>query len=265
MDFLKKHYEKILLSVVLLGLAVAAGYLPFEVANVREKLAAVTSAVDDPKVAPIPDLNLSTNEAVLARLKGPIVFGFGTGKHGLFNPSGTWMKGKGPGGFPPIPPPPSGLEGLVVTNITPLLLRIEFQGISQSGTSTRYRFYVQNQAASISSLQRGRIVILSTNDKPDVILLKDVIGPKDNPDGFRVELTDARTTVVVPKDKGYSEVAGYSADLRHEGEGRTFLRQKQGSKLTVAGSTYNVVAISASDVTIEDEKTKRRTVISLNR
>ncbi len=265
MEFLKKHYEKILLSVVLLGLAVAAGYLPFEVASVRESLAAVTSAVDDPKVAPIPDLNLSTNEAVLARLKGPIAFGFGTGNHGLFNPSGTWMKGNGPGGFPPIPPPPSGIEGLTVTNITPLMFRIEYQGLSQGGTAARYRFYVQNQAAAISSLQRGRIVILATNDKPDVILLKEVIGPKDNPDGFRVEVTGSRTTVVVPKDKGYSEIAGYSADLHHEREGRSFLRLKQGSKLTVGGSTYNVVAISASDVTIEDEKTKRRTEISLNR
>jgi hypothetical protein len=267
MDFLKNHYEKLILSVVLLGLAAAAGYLPFEVSTVRERLAAVTTSIEEGKVEPLPALDLSTNEAVLGRLKGKVDFTFGEGTHGLFNPAGVWKKGPGPGGWPPIPPAPSGLLGLGVTNITPLMLKLEFQGLSQTGGAgtTRYRFYTQNQAATNSALQRGRIVIMGTSDKPDVFLLKEVIGAKDNPDGFVLELTDSRTAVSVGKDKPFSEIAGYSADLRHEREGRAFLRQRQGAKLTVGGTTYNVVAISASDVTIEDDKTKRRTVIPLNR
>jgi hypothetical protein len=267
MDFLKNHYEKLVLSVVLLGLAAAAGYLPFEVASVRERLASVTTSIEEGKVDPLPPLDLSTNEAVLGRLKGKVDFNFGEGTHGLFNPSGVWKKGPGPGGWPPIPPAPSGLLGLGVTNINPLILKIEFQGLSQTGGSgtTRYRFYAQNQASTNSALQRGRIVILGTNDKPDVFLIKEVIGARENPDGFVLELSDSRTAVSVAKDRPFSDVAGYSADLRHEREGRSFLRQRQGAKLSVGGSGYNVVAISASDVTIEDEKTKRRTVIPLNR
>ena len=38
MDFLKKHYEKVILSVVLLGLAVAAGFLLFRVSYVQQSL-----------------------------------------------------------------------------------------------------------------------------------------------------------------------------------------------------------------------------------
>jgi len=267
MDFLKNHYEKLILSVVLLGLAAAAGYLPFEVASVRERLAEVTTSIEEGKVEPIPALDLSTNEVVLGRLKGRIDFTFGEGTHGLFNPAGVWKKGPGPGGWPPIPPAPSGLLGLVVTNITPLMLKLEYQGLSQTGSggTTRYRFYTQNQASTNSALQRGRIVIQGANDKPDVFLIKDIIGARENPDGFLLELVDSRTTVSVGREKPFSEIAGYSADLRHEREGRSFLRQRQGAKLTVGGAAYNVVAISASDVTIEDDKTKRRTVIPLNR
>lgn len=269
MDFLKNHYEKLILSVVLLGLAAAAGYLPFEVASVRERLAAVTTGIEEGRVEPLPELSLSTNEAALARLKGSPDFAFGTSGHGLFNPSGVWKKGPGPGGFPPIPPPPPGLLGLVVTNITPLALKVEFQGLSQTGQTgrgpTRYRFFVQDQASTNTALQRGRIMILSTNDKPEVFLIKAVIGPREEPDGFNLELVDGRTQISVSKDKPYTEVSGYSADLRHEREGRSFLRQRRSARISVGGDNYNVVAISAADVTIEDDKTKRRTVIPLNR
>ena len=38
MDFLKKHYEKVLLGVVLLGLAVAVAFLPFKIASDKQAL-----------------------------------------------------------------------------------------------------------------------------------------------------------------------------------------------------------------------------------
>ena len=39
MDFLKKHYEKLVLSVVLLAVAVAAFLLTVQVGNVKQTLA----------------------------------------------------------------------------------------------------------------------------------------------------------------------------------------------------------------------------------
>ncbi len=270
MEFLKHHYEKLILSVVLLGLALAAGYLPFEVTRVRERLAEVTTAIEDGRVEPLAPLDLSTNEAVLRRVKAAPDFAFGDMAHGLFNPVGTWRKGPAPGG-PPVPPAPAGVEGLVVTNITPLMLRVEFQGVSSSGVASdpvRYRFYVQNQASTNATLARGRIVLLAAaerSSRPEVIALKEVIGSSDDPDAFQVQLTDSRAVVTVTKDTPHTEVAGYMADLRHEREGRSYLRQRPGAKLTIGGTLYNIVAISRDDVTIEDDKTKRRTVIRLHR
>jgi hypothetical protein len=252
MDFLKHHYEKVLLGVVLLLLTVVAGYLPFEVASVRSGLDAITDQIGNPKVKPLDPLNLATNVAVVDRLEKDIEFGFGTGVHGLFNPSGTWRKP--PQGFPPIPPAPAGVEGLAVTKITPLMLQVEYQGPSQGSgtTSPRYRFYFKNEASTNRADMRGRIIIHGPGARPDAFIVKDMLGPKEE-----------RETVTVSKEKPYSEVAGFAADLRHEAEGRNYLRQRPGSKLAIAGTAYNIVAVSEADVTIEDDKTKRRTVVPL--
>jgi hypothetical protein len=48
MDFLKKNYEKILLGVVLLGLAVAVGFLPFKIASEKQKLKDMSDSVLNP-------------------------------------------------------------------------------------------------------------------------------------------------------------------------------------------------------------------------
>ena len=38
MDFVKKHYEKIILGIVLVGLAVAVAFIPFKVSNEKKDL-----------------------------------------------------------------------------------------------------------------------------------------------------------------------------------------------------------------------------------
>jgi len=38
MDFVKKHYEKIILGIVLVGLAVAVAFIPFKVASEKKEL-----------------------------------------------------------------------------------------------------------------------------------------------------------------------------------------------------------------------------------
>lgn len=271
MDFLKNHYEKLILSVVLLGLAVVAGYLPFVVSSVRERLAEVTTAIEDGRVEPLKPLDLSTNEAVLARAMSRAEFTFGEGPHGLFTPAGTWRKGPGPGGWPPIPPAPSGVEGLRVTDITPLELVVKLQNVSKGSSAAfglRYNFFVKNEASTNTALARGRVVILAAKEKPsptDPLFIKDIIGAPEDPDALQVQLTDTRQVITVTKDQPYVEVAGFSADLRHERENRNYPRQRPGSKLTIGGTVYNVVAINEHDVTIEDDKTKRRTVIPFSR
>ena len=86
-----------------------------------------------------------------------------------------------------------------------------------------------------------------------------------DPTELVVELAvDSRKTVTLTKDNPtYTEVGGFAADLRHEAENRNYPHQRQGQKISLAGVVYNIVAISESDVTLEDSQTKKRTIIRL--
>src|SRR4051812_26376575 len=83
MEFLKKHYEKILLSIVLLGVAIAAGWLPFAIAEAKIVLDARTKTLPAPKL--VKPIDLTSNEAAVSRLKEATVLSF-SGAHNLFNP-----------------------------------------------------------------------------------------------------------------------------------------------------------------------------------
>src|SRR5581483_314480 len=86
MEFLKKHYEKILLSVVLLGLGGAALWLPGAIDEAKQQL----EVQIEQKVQnhPVTDLDLSQPKAALERLKNPAPVVL-SGEHNLFNPV-TW-------------------------------------------------------------------------------------------------------------------------------------------------------------------------------
>src|SRR6266568_4994976 len=90
MDFLKRHYEKVLLGLVLVGLAVAVGVLPFFISSEQQKLRDVTSVVLNPKVKPLTNLDMSLPEQAFKRLASPAVIDFGPPNR-LFNPM-PWQK-----------------------------------------------------------------------------------------------------------------------------------------------------------------------------
>jgi hypothetical protein len=75
MQFLTKHYEKILLSVVLLGLAAAAAALPWKVSNERDRLEEISRNLTiKVKAKPFKPLDewVTTNRMIVARLEAPL-------------------------------------------------------------------------------------------------------------------------------------------------------------------------------------------------
>lgn len=261
MDFLKKHYEKVILSFVLACLAVTAALLPLKVAAVNNDLQGTTRVIGKGKGKPIKPLDLTTNEAALAKVRSSRPVEFSEQGHYVFNPI-MWVKG--PGGRK-VPKEDTGLASLIVTNIAPLRTQITYQEARPSGATTRYLFVIVREASTNSSHWRPFQRFVGGGDRPnEVFTLKEVRGPLDDPTEFVIELTgDSGKAVTVAKDRPYSEVAGFAADLRHELDNRVFLKQRQGQRLTIAGMTYNIVAISQFDVTLEDSQTKKRTTIRL--
>jgi hypothetical protein len=85
MDFLKKHYEKVLLGVVLLGLAVAVAFLPFKIASEKQKLEDMRNQLIHPKVKALANLDLALPDEMLKRMATPAMIDF-SAPNKLFNP-----------------------------------------------------------------------------------------------------------------------------------------------------------------------------------
>lgn len=260
MEILRKHYEKIILSIVLVGLAAAAALLPLKVASVRRDLDSVTQGFTRRAVKPLPPLDLSSNMAALKRLVHPPKVAFAGPGHNVFNPI-QWKR-QGTDG-PLIPQEQFGLSSVTVTNIIPLHLKIEFKGARDSGENARYDFVVTREFATSAAAQKPTPRVVSVGGKTDVFLLKDVVGAPDNPTELVLELLDSKKTVSVTKDHVFSEVVGYAADLRYDIENKLFPKQRQGAKLTLSGNSYNIVVIGPDSVILEDAQTKKRTTIPL--
>ena len=65
MDFIKKNYEKIILSVVLLGVVGALVALPFVIQQDKEDTTAMVTSVTSPKVKPLDPLDLTAQNNLL--------------------------------------------------------------------------------------------------------------------------------------------------------------------------------------------------------
>src|SRR5205814_9311778 len=128
MQFVKKHYEKVLLSIVLLGLAGAAAALPWQVSHERDRLEEIqgnlTVKVKAKPFKPLDDW-LTTNKTVVARLQAPLNLEL-SGGHNLFNPV-VWKK-RPDGAIVPIRNGSELGPGAVkIINITNLTLEVAFE------------------------------------------------------------------------------------------------------------------------------------------
>src|SRR5580704_6402976 len=85
MDFIKKHYEKIILSIVLLGLVGALLVLPFLISGDQSRMKDLTDTIITTRIAPLPDLDWTRQSNATARLDSPTEFDFST-TNKLFNP-----------------------------------------------------------------------------------------------------------------------------------------------------------------------------------
>ena len=262
MDFLKKHYEKIILGVVLLGLAVAVAFIPFKVASERESLRTKREGLIPRSVKPLTNLDLTLPEAALKRGTTPTVLDFTT-SHRLFNPM-PWQKAAD-GHLIKFDDTHIGPKAVVVTKLSPLYLIISLDSVSVSDTGPRYVISVQKEAAIQPAQRVKKGHYCKLNEKTDSFTLRKVDGPAEDPTKLTLELTDTGETVVITKEQPFKRIDGYMADLKYAPENKTWTSKRVGSApLLFAGEEYNIVAILQNEVVLSAKSNQKKWPIPVN-
>jgi hypothetical protein len=268
MQFLKKHYEKVLLSIVLLGLAGAAAALPWQVSHERDRLEEIqrnlTVKVKAKPFKPFDDW-LATNKTVLARLDHPLNLVF-SGPHNLFNPV-PWKKL--PSG--PIVPVRTGDElgpgAVKIVQIKELMLTVSFDVVippTNPGDPPKYQVTVRREHDN-NPRPNIRATSMST-PRNDMFELLRVQGSTNDPAGLVLKLKDDFEPITVLKEKPFSRVVGYAADLVYPPGKQTFNHKRTNDQLKLEDDpeTYKIVAITRNEVVLSADSNKRRTVIKYN-
>ncbi len=256
MDFLKKHYEKLVLSVVLLAVAVAAFLLTVQVGNVKQILADQLQQKIVRKGAILPPLNLSTNEAAAAHAAGKLRVVL-DGVHNTFNP-GSWEKTQD--GLR-RKPGKSGVAGLTISRIIPLNLVLAFRDVAGVAENPRYQIAVTREFERIPSKRRPLITSLTAGAKDSTLHLVEVKGPKENPSELVGELAETRERFTLTREKDFRKPLGYAADLRSEG--KDFLAKRVDDPLTLSGVTYKIVAIGKDEIVVSAPNQVRTTIAAI--
>src|SRR5882724_2782474 len=259
MEFLKKHYEKVLLGLVVLGMTVAVGALLFIIPEKRDKLRALSDAKTNPKIKPFPPLDMAVEEAALQRVQTPVRLDFTT-KHNLFNPV-LWQKTADGRLVKILTGNEVGPGALEILAIKPLYLRLTYSSPSETG----YQITVEREAASRESQRHTSTIVSKENNKSELLDLQGVVGPPEKPTELVLELKDSGEVIHLSPDKPYQEAQDYTVDLRYALENRTWRSQRTNSPpLVFAGGQYKIVAITESNVVFSAQSNNKKTTKTFN-
>lgn len=255
MDFLKKHYEKILLGIVLVGLAVAVGFLPFKIANEKDKLDQARQNFTHPQVKALPPLDLGTADTSLRRGISSAFLDLNSTNR-VVNPM-TWQKTKEDRLVPSIHLGPT---SLLVTNITPLYLKLTLDSVTVSDSGVRYSIGIQREAAARPSDRTKKQSYASLNEQKEYFKIVEVKGKPEDPAALVLQLRDTGENVTITKEKPWTRVDGYMADMEYTPEKRKWAGQRVGASIQFNGEEYKIVAITQNEVVLSASNQKKWTI-----
>ena len=252
MEFLKKHYEKMVLCVVLLGLAGAVLWSKSASDAVQVSIT-VPVLGPPPKTPPPPPLDLTNDQLALAQITNPppVVL---SGEHNLFNPV-TWKR-KANGDLLKIIK--TGAAAVMVTNITPLYMIISYENTIDGP------IYVMGLQRDVDVRNPGKTKTKNVYLRKDEnqtkkgvpFIIRGIKGADGDPSEINLEITETGdTSVWVSKDHPYQLVTSHLADLRYDPEALTLSKKKVNDMIELDNDPYIIVAITNDAVSLKSSRT----------
>lgn len=263
MQFLKKHFEKIILCVVLLALAVAAVMLSIRVSAVKRSIAKAAGTIEKYPRVPLKEVDLTVFQNALLVHSNPPAINM-TSRHLLFNPV-RWYK-KPDGTIIKVSTGSEiGIGALQCVSIKPLKRIITLESASGTAEKARYSIGVLKQGAVNKADQGRKMQYASLNDKNKYFLLKEVRGE------VPIEATlvliwledESNDEVLVSKAMPNEKITDYMVDLVYPPDNLDFKNKRINDSVTIAGDNYNIIAITETQVVMSAERNQKRTIVPL--
>jgi hypothetical protein len=261
MEFLKKHYEKILLGAVLLGLAGAVVFLFLKVETEKEEDAAHAQAVTNPKVTEYPKVPTAPVETLVKRTGTPVTMDL-SAPHKVFNPL-PWQKNGDQ--LEHFNSTSVGPMAVTVTKLNPLNTDLTLDTISVEGNVAQFLVTIKKEASSNARERMGHQTRCKVGDKNETFTVKGVNGPADNPTNLVVELNDTGEHVVLEKDKTFQRVDGYTADLKYPPD-KAWSNRRVGTTLQLGlnNEEYKIVAINTNEIVLSAKSNDKKWTVPFN-
>ena len=250
LQFLKKHYEKIILCVVLLGLAAAAVWMGAVITKLKGEVSQPLSPPRKGKA--LAALDLSNDLLALAQVTNPppVVL---SGDHNLFNPV-TWKR-KPNGELLKIHR--TGPDALTINNISPLYTVINYD--HSTGTAGIYSFTIQTN----SGPKKRENPKINEKQKSGLYIVRGIKGatPED-PTELELELQPSQQLVWISKGNPYKRVDGYIVDMGYAPESRNLTKQRVNDIITLDNEQYKIVEITNNAVRVQAIKSTKVTTVT---
>src|SRR5829696_885343 len=186
MELLKRHYEKLLLGLVLLGLAVAVAFLPFKITSEKQSLEEARTRLTTRKVTPLTNLDLTLPEAAVKRVGVAAALDLGS-TNKLFNPM-PWQRAADDR-LIKVDNRNIGPQAVVITKTSPLFLTLVFDSVTVLEAGPKYQIGIQKETAPTAAGRSKKTLACSLNVKNDIITLREVKGKPEDPVQVVVEIS----------------------------------------------------------------------------
>ena len=251
-DVCRQNYEKLILCLVLVGLAWAVFYLYSASQKEEEKIAEFLRDIGRRKENPVKPADMSQLNAAMQMAQNPPELDFG-GVHNLFNPVRWQRNMKDAGMIKSVKG--SEPENIVISAIRPLNFTIAFDRVAGPG----YWINISNEVAAVNQRRIAQYATLgATNTK--VFILREVKGAPEEPSELILELKETGDRVSIAKDKPFMRVEAYEADLKSKIETRTYMRQRAGAMVRFQNEDYKIFNINQNEVILLAPNDKKYTI-----
>lgn len=255
-ELLKRHYEKIILSVILALLAVVFALLPGRIESIRRQLQENRESLVKTARNYQP-INISEFESMLSQMTNIPVVKL-SGGHNLFSPV-LWIQDANGQLVKVVSEKQIGPDALKITMITPLFYIINLERVSGSS----YTISITDESAirPIDRKPKTRYVS-QTSPKTEFFRLVEVVGDPTNPDALKLELPgDEKKIVEITKDKPYKEIRAYIADMQYDLENLSFTGKRVNDIISFAGDDYKIEEIRSNEVVLVSQTSTRRFIV----